>query len=75
MMISPGWWRALSRVLASMRRLLRVILMTMQEASYLSLELSRLQQVADGTGIFEELPLDLSRESGPPHDHRGPEAL
>ena len=28
----------------------------------------------DATGVLEELPLDLLRESVPPHDHRGAES-
>ena len=55
-------------------RLLPVILMMVQEAGYLSLELGHLLQIPDGTGIFEQFPLDLLGESVPPHDHRGPEA-
>jgi hypothetical protein len=52
--------------LAAMRgRLLGVILMVVEKASYLSHELGRLLQVADGTGVFEKFSLDLLGESGP----------
>jgi hypothetical protein len=45
----------------------------MQEARDLSLPLRSLREVSEGRGVFEELPLDLGRESAPSHDDSSPQ--
>jgi hypothetical protein len=61
---------ALSTVL---ERLLRVITMVVEEASYLSLGVGHFLKIPYVTGVCEELSLDPLRERVPPHDQRGTE--
>src|SRR5438093_3191959 len=51
-----------------------VILVLVQKASDLSSESSSLQQLTHGSGIVEELPLQLCRQGIPLHDQRCPKA-
>jgi hypothetical protein len=53
---------------------LRVILMIMQEASYLSLQRDFLLQITDRTGAVEELLLELRGNRIPTHDHGSAQA-
>lgn len=47
------------------------LLAIMQEARDLSLQLSRLREVCEGSRVFEEFPLDFGRERTPSYDDRG----
>ena len=51
-----------------------VILMIMQEASYLSLQRDFLLQITDRTGAVEELLLELRGNRIPTHDHGSAQA-
>ena len=47
----------------------RIIPMVAKEATDMSLEVGCRLQLPDGIGVVGQVPLDLHRESFPPHDH------
>src|SRR5260221_9538563 len=65
--MTPRW--------SPLTRFLRVILMIVKEASYLSLQRRCLLQIHDCTGAVEELALELRGNSIPAHKHGRAQAL
>jgi hypothetical protein len=49
--------------------MLLVVLMIVKEAGYLPFQRGRLQQIAEGAGAVEELPLQFGGNSIPAHEH------
>ena len=56
-------------------RCLLVIFVRVKKAGDLLLQLRRLARLAHGSGVFEQLPLDGSRQIIPLQEHRRPKGL